>query len=69
MTCTDKCRLAKGDLCRCSCGGDNHGIDVKDEYNDLEQQIAEEKKGGEIIFRFKDPQKSILEFQEVKDHE
>lgn len=64
MVCTDKCRLAKGDLCRCSCGGDNHGMGIKEEENQENEEI-----GGEIIFRYEDPQKSILEFQEVESND
>ena len=56
MVCSDKCRLAKGDLCRCSCDGTNHGIGV------VEVKEEKEESGGEIIFSFVDPQKSILEF-------
>jgi hypothetical protein len=27
--CDDRCTFAKGNLCECSCGGKNHGIDYR----------------------------------------
>lgn len=39
MTCDDRCRKAKGDLCRCECGGANHGIDAYDPEEDNEVEI------------------------------
>lgn len=62
MVCTDKCKYAKGLICKCSCDGENHGILIKrvEEENEEFQEV--EEIGGEIIFRFKDPQKSIIEF-------
>lgn len=33
MPCSERCTHAKGDLCRCSCGGANHGI-----YADKEEE-------------------------------
>ena len=31
MTHTSKCETAKGDLCRCECKGEKHGIRKKEE--------------------------------------
>ena len=65
MVCTDRCKYAKGLICKCSCDGENHGIHAnKDVGKDEEiEEIQEvEKVGGEIIFRYKDPQRSLLEF-------
>lgn len=34
MTCTSRCRNAKGDECKCSCGGANHGVGNYQALND-----------------------------------
>lgn len=62
MVCTNKCKNAKGLICKCSCDGENHGTSIKlvEEENEEIQEV--EKVGGEIIFRYKDPQRSLLEF-------
>ena len=62
MACTDKCKYAKGLICKCSCDGENHGtsINLVEEENEEVQEV--EQVGGEIIFRFKDPQRSLIEF-------
>lgn len=39
MVCTDKCRFAKGDLCRCSCEGDNHGMGIKPTEEKKEEEV------------------------------
>ena len=30
VICSGRCRKARTPICRCSCGGKNHGIDVRD---------------------------------------
>ena len=37
MTCTNKCKNAKGDICKCSCNGENHGIYNTEEENPVER--------------------------------
>lgn len=39
MTCNDKCKYAKGDLCRCVCDGANHGIKSYDPEDDEKVEI------------------------------
>jgi len=62
MVCTDRCKYAKGLICKCSCDGENHGTLIKpvDEENEEFQEV--EQVEGEIIFRYKDPQRSLIEF-------
>ena len=43
MTCTSRCRNAKGDECKCSCDGSNHGI-----YNDDKEEANPVKRMREI---------------------
>ena len=35
MVCTERCKQAKGKLCKCSCKGENHGVNKKEEISML----------------------------------
>jgi len=36
--CTTGCKQAKGEYCRCSCGGKNHGIENRDMTNAIQEE-------------------------------
>lgn len=38
MSCNEKCWFAKGNICKCSCGGKNHGIGRKPDAEDNNEE-------------------------------
>lgn len=58
MTHSEICEYAKGDLCRCECEGEFHGIKDREEEEHTEESSFDE----EMTISFESPQKTILQY-------
>ena len=79
MTCSDKCKYAKGDLCRCDCDGANHGILVEEEPKEVQKtmdiyimedapEIAESAKAEEECLKLNDKELYDIEYKMENDY-